>query len=170
MGEAIAATPAKLEKVRLLAEYLRTLDPAELSIAAIYFTGKPFPQSDLRTLQGGRSIIYRAIMSAAKLSETEFRRIASSHGDAGKTALETLEGRTVPEPFALTASREFFESLHKARGPLAKTETLQGRLAKLSAREGQYVIKILTGDLRIGLREGLVEEAIARPSPRRSMM
>ena len=65
------------------------------------------------------------------------------------------------EPFGLADSRSFFESLHKARGPLAKTELLQARLAKLSAREGQYVIKILTGDLRIGLREGLVEEAIA---------
>ncbi len=161
VGEVIAAKPAKLEKVRLLAEYLRTLDPADLSIAAIYFTGKPFPQNDLRTLQAGWAVIQRALLGAAKLSETEFRRIASSHGDAGKTALETLEGRTVPEPFALTASREFFESLHKARGPLAKTETLQGRLVKLSAREGQYAIKILTGDLRIGLREGLVEEAIA---------
>src|SRR5207253_3442833 len=38
----------------------------------------------------------------------------------------------------------------------------QNRLARLSAREGQYVVKILTGDLRIGLREGLVEEAIAQ--------
>ena len=161
VGEAIAATPAKLEKVRLLAEYLRTLDPARLAIAAIYFTGKPFPQNDLRTLQAGWAVIQRALLSAAKLSEAEFRRLASSHGDAGKTALEALEGRTVPEPFALSASREFFESLHKARGPLAKTEILQARLAKLSAREGQYVIKILTGDLRIGLREGLVEEAIA---------
>ena len=44
---------------------------------------------------------------------------------------------------------------------MAKTELLQTRFAKLSAREGQYVVKILTGDLRIGLREGLVEEAIA---------
>ena len=161
VGEAIAAKPAKLEKVRLLAEYLRTLDPAQLSIAAIYFTGKPFPQNDLRTLQTGWAVIQRALLGAAKLSEAEFRRAASSHGDAGKTALEALKGRTALEPFALIASREFFESLHKARGPLAKTEILQARLAKLSAREGQYLIKILTGDLRIGLREGLVEEAIA---------
>src|SRR5436309_12317239 len=48
------------------------------------------------------------------------------------------------------------------RGPIAKTELLQSCLARLSAREGQYVVKILTGDLRIGLREGLVEEAIAK--------
>ena len=39
---------------------------------------------------------------------------------------------------------------------------LQARLQKLSPLEAQYVVKILTGDLRIGLREGLVEEAIAR--------
>jgi DNA ligase-1 len=161
VGEAIAATPAKLEKVRLLADYLRTLNPAQLSIATTYFTGKPFPQSDLRTVQAGWSVIHRALVGATKLSEAEFRRIASSHGDAGKTALETLEGRTAAEPFALTESRAFFDSLQKARGPLAKTDLLQARLAKLSAREGQYVIKILTGDLRIGLREGLVEEAIA---------
>jgi DNA ligase-1 len=161
VGEAIAATPAKLEKVRLLAEYLCTLEPAQLPIASVYFTGKPFPQSDLRTIQAGWAVIHRALMAATKLGEPEFRRIASSHGDAGKTALEALEGRTVPEPFALPESREFFESLQKIRGPLAKTELLQKRLAKISAREGQYVVKILTGDLRIGLREGLVEEAIA---------
>ena len=161
VGEAIAATPAKLEKVRLLAEYLRTLNATQLPIAAVYFTGKAFPQSNLRTIQAGWAVIHRAMVAATRLSEAEFRRIASSHGDAGKTALEALEGRTVAEPFALAESRAFFESLHKARGPLVKTELLQARLARLSAREGQYVIKILTGDLRIGLREGLVEEAIA---------
>jgi len=161
IGEAIAATPAKLEKVRLLAEYLRTLEPAQLAIASIYFTGKPFPQSDLRTLQIGWSVTHRALIGASKLTDAEFRRISSSHGDAGKTALEALEGRTVPEPFTLSQSREFFESLQKSRGPLSKAEILQSRLAKISAREGQYVVKILTGDLRIGLREGLVEEAIA---------
>jgi DNA ligase-1 len=161
VGEAIAATPAKLEKVRLLAEYLRTLDLSQLAIAAVYFTGKPFPQSDLRTVQAGWAVIHRALMSATRLADVEFRRIASSHGDAGKTALEALEGRTAPEPFTLAESRKLFDSLHQTRGPLAKTELLQKRLARLSAREGQYVVKILTGDLRIGLREGLVEEAIA---------
>ena len=120
VGEAIAATPAKLEKIRLLAEYFRTLEPAQLAIASIYFTGKPFPQNDLRTLQIGWSVIHRALIGASKLTEAEFRRIASSHGDAGKTALEALEGRTVPEPFTLSQSREFFESLHKSRGPLAQ--------------------------------------------------
>jgi len=162
VGEAVAATPAKLEKVRLLADYLRTLRSNQLPITATYLTGNPFAQSDLRTVQVGGSIIYRAIMSAAKLSEAEFRRIAHSHGDAGKTAFEALDGRTQSESFTILQSKEFFEQLQKARGPIAKTELLQKRLSILSAREGQYVVKILTGDLRIGLREGLVEEAVAK--------
>ena len=161
-GEQIAATAAKLEKVRLLADYLRTLEAKQLPIATIYLTGRAFAQSDLRTLQVGGSIIYRAIMSAAKLSEAEFRRIAHSHGDAGKTAFEALDGRTQPKSFTILESKEFFERLQQVRGPIAKTELLQKRLSILSAREGQYVVKILTGDLRIGLREGLVEEAIAK--------
>ncbi len=161
VGEAIAAKPAKLEKVRLLAEYLRTLSPEQLPIAATYFTGKAFAQSDLRTLQAGWAVIYRALGAATKLSDAELRRIARAHGDAGKSALEALEGRTNPKPFTLAQSHELFTSLHKARGPIAKTDLLQSQFTKLDAREGQYVVKILTGDLRIGLREGLVEEAIA---------
>jgi DNA ligase 1 len=161
VGEAIAATPAKLEKVRLLAQFLATLDDARLPIATVYFTGRPFVQSDLRTLQVGGSVIYRALSAATKISDTEFRRIAHSHGDAGKTAFEVLSGRTNPEPFTLLDSYSLFETLQKLRGPVAKTECLQEHLARLSAREGQYLVKILSGDLRIGLREGLVEEAIA---------
>jgi DNA ligase-1 len=161
VGESIAATAAKLEKIRLLAQYLVTLDDACLSIATVYFTGRAFAQTDLRTLQVGGSVIYRALSAAGGLTEAAFRRIAYSHGDAGKTAFEALDGRTNPEPFTLLESYSFFETLQKLRGPVAKTEYLQDRLARLSAREGQYLIKILSGDLRIGLREGLVEEAIS---------
>ena len=161
VGEKIAATPAKLEKVRLLSEYLRALPNEQLPVATVYFTGKPFPQNDLRTLQVGWSVIFRALIAASKLSEAEFRRIASSHGDAGKTAFEALDGRTSPEPFGILESRAFFDELQRMRGPLNKAEFLRACFAKLSAREAEYVVKILTGDLRIGLREGLVEEAIA---------
>ncbi|MDQ6622840.1 MAG: ATP-dependent DNA ligase, partial [Verrucomicrobiota bacterium] len=161
IGEAIAATPAKLEKTRLLADYLRNLPNEQLPIAATYLTGKAFAQSDPRTLQVGWAIIFRALLAATKLGEPEFRQIASGFGDAGKSALAALEGRTAPEPFTLLESKELFDSLQKARGPIAKTELLQARLTRLSPREGEYVVKILTGDLRIGLREGLLEEAIA---------
>src|SRR5207302_11458504 len=84
VGHAIAATLAKLEKVRLLAEYFSSLDDERLAIATVYFTGHAFPQTDLRTLQVGGSVIYRALGGATKVSDAEFRRMAHSHGVAGK--------------------------------------------------------------------------------------
>ena len=162
IGEQIAATPAKLEKVRILAEYLRTLEPEQIRHAAVFLTGRAFAQTDQRTLQTGWAIIYRALLSASRLGNASLRRIASSHGDASKAAREALEGRTKPEPFSLGEANLLFEELHKTRGPAGKTDLLAARLARLSPLEAQYVVKILTGDLRIGLREGLVEEAIAR--------
>ena len=162
VGEAIAATPAKLEKIRILADYLKSLGPEQLPIATVYFTGKAFAQSDLRTLQVGWSVTFRALQAATKISRAEFHRIAHSHGDAGKTALDVIDSRTAPAPFTILESRDLFEALHRARGPIAKAELLQNRFARVSALEGAYIVKILTGDLRIGLREGLVEEAIAK--------
>lgn len=161
VGEAIAATPAKLEKIRLLSDYLRGLTSEQLPIAATYFTGRAFAQSDPRILQVGWAVIFRALQNATKIGDTEFHRAAGRHGDAGKTAFEVLDGRTVPHPFSLLESAELFQNLQRARGPIAKAKLLEARFSILSAREGQYVVKILTGDLRIGLREGLVEEAIA---------
>jgi DNA ligase 1 len=162
IAETIAATPAKLEKIRLLADYLGGLSSEQLPIATLYFTGRAFAQSDLRTLQIGWAVIFRALQAATNIDDTEFHRIASAHGDAGRSAFEILDGRTTPQPFSIRESRELFENLHRARGPNAKAKLLQNRLSILSPREGEYVVKILTGDLRIGLREGLVEEAIAK--------
>jgi DNA ligase-1 len=162
LGEAIAATPAKLAKIRLLADYLRGLTSEQLPIVTPYFTGKAFAQTDPRTLQIGWAIIFRALQAATKISDAEFHRVASAHGDAAKSAFEVLDGRTTPQPFTILESEDLLKNLHRARGPIAKAGLLRNQFSKLSAREGQYVVKILTGDLRIGLREGLVEEAIAK--------
>jgi DNA ligase-1 len=113
-------------------------------------------------MQVGWAVIFRALQGATKVSDADLHRVASTYGDAGKTAFQILNGRTIPFPFSIRESSEFFENLHRLRGPIAKSELLQNRFSKLSAREGQYIVKILTGDLRIGLREGLVEEAIAK--------
>lgn len=162
VGETIAATPARSEKIRLLSDCLRSLTREQLPIAATYFTGKAFAQSDPRVLQVGWAVIFRALQDATRIGDAEFHRVAGRHGDAGKTAFEVLDGRTAPHSFSIRESAELFQNLHRARGPIAKAKLLQERFSILSPHEGQYVVKILTGDLRIGLREGLVEEAIAR--------
>jgi DNA ligase 1 len=162
VGQAIGATPAKLQKIHLLSDYLRRVTIEQLPIVTTYFTGRAFAQSDPRILQAGWALIFRSLQEATQIGDSELREIAGKHGDAGKSAFEVLEGRTAPRPFSILESGELFQSLHRARGPITKAKLLRERFSILSPLEGEYVVKILTGDLRIGLREGLLEEAIAK--------
>src|SRR5262245_32302500 len=68
VGETIGATPAKLEKIRLISDYLRSLTSEQLPIAVTYFTGRAFAQSDPAILQVGWSVIFRALQDATKIS------------------------------------------------------------------------------------------------------
>ena len=66
-----------------------------------------------------------------------------------------------PEPLDLPALAAFFQELAAAPGSLDRIERLADRLATLHPVEGETLVKLLTGDLRIGLKEGLVEDAMA---------
>ncbi len=157
----IAATMSKLEKTRLLADFLASLDEADLAIAAVFLTGRPFPQSDPRVLQAGWAVIKRSLILAARCPESELREVSARHHDAAATTQEILNGRTRPEPLELREAHRFFERVESARGPVAKTGQLREMLERLTPPEAGAMVKILTGDLRIGLKEGLVEDAIA---------
>ncbi len=99
--------------------------------------------------------------------ESELHQIYLKHSDLGETAGELFAGREVPATLSIEQVGELFEKLHAARGPLAKTPLLITTLRQCTALEVKYLVKIITGDLRIGLKEGLVEEAIARAFARR---
>lgn len=161
LGEAVGETASRLKKIALLADYLRGLDDSALRVATIALTGRAFAQADGRTLQTGWAVIKRAVLAVSGIGEPRFRELANLHSDAGRTTYEALLGATAPEPFPLAELRAFFVELQTARGPLAKGDLLRERLSKLAPIEAQYLVKILTGDLRIGLKEGLVEEAVA---------
>jgi DNA ligase-1 len=68
----------------------------------------------------------------------------------------------MPEVLTLAAVDRLFHGLHAARGPRAKAPVLSDALGLCSGLEAKYLVKIITGDLRIGLKEGLVEEAVAK--------
>jgi DNA ligase-1 len=162
VGDQIARTSSKLRKVEILANYLRGLDRVSLPFAAVYLSGRAFPQSDRRVLQTGWAVMKRALLAVSGIGEARLREISRAHADAGKIAFEALLERTKPEPWTLLQSQEFFSLLAAARGPQQKTDLLQQQIAVLTPLEASTVLKILTGDLRIGLKELLVEEAIAR--------
>lgn len=160
-SERIGAESRKLEKVRVLSEYLRTL-PAEASAwAATWFSGHPFPATQARALQVGGATLVNALRLAAGVDQTEVHRVYDQSSDLGTTAAELFAQRAVAASLTLDEVHLFFHELHRARGPLGKVPRLRTFLERCTALEAKYVLKIITGDLRIGLKEGLVEEAVA---------
>jgi DNA ligase-1 len=161
VAEKIGATMGKLEKVELLKTYFGTLAGEELPAAAVFFTGRPFPASDNRTLNCGWSIIKVALLAVSGMTEADYHAAYQRYSDSGDTTLAILQGRTKPEPWAVSDVPRFFGELAATRGPIEKRALLKERLARLDPLAAKYLIKIITGDLRIGLKEGLVEEALA---------
>ncbi|HEX4083496.1 MAG TPA: ATP-dependent DNA ligase [Chthoniobacteraceae bacterium] len=164
LGEQIAGSASRLKKIELLAAWfaqLSQMDARMLAAAALFLTGRAFAQCDARVLNTGWAVIKRALLAASGITEEQFREVSHHYADAGKTARDILEGRSAPEPFTLLDARAFLDSLETARGPIAKKDLLEPRLARITPLEAKYLVNILTGELRIGLKEGLVEEAVA---------
>lgn len=158
----VAATPKKLEKTAHLAAYLKTLDEPALRAACAWFTGYPFPPVENKVLQLGWAVIRDALCQVAQMSDGEFGGCYLKHSDLGETAFEILSLiPRKPSTLSLSDGDALFGQLHLARGPSGKVPLLAGAFRRATALEGKYLVKILTGDLRIGLKEGLVEEAIA---------
>jgi ATP-dependent DNA ligase I len=159
--EAVRVSTGKLEKVRRLSEYLRSLDDSELPLAAVWLTGRPFAQSDSRPLNVGWAVIHRALLTASGISGPDLRAIGRRHNDAGMTAAEVMRAKPGTRALPLRELGNILERLREARGPVLKTEILTGMLREIPALAAGYLVRILTGDLRIGLKEGLLEDAIA---------
>jgi DNA ligase-1 len=84
------------------------------------------------------------------------------HGDLGGAAQELLDTNSAGADLTLAEVEGVFRELVTRRGPAQKLDLLVQILRRTSALEAKYFVKILTGELRIGLHEGLVEEALAR--------
>lgn len=159
---AIGATSSKREKTARLAAHLRAVAPAELAAVTTWFTGAAFPPADGRTLQAGWSVIRRAVCAVAGVPEPAFRQAYLKHSDTGATVAELLAGRAPDDPpLPVTEVAALFDALAVARGPHAKAALLAAALRRADADEARFLVKIITGDLRIGLKEGLVEDAVA---------
>jgi DNA ligase-1 len=161
-GEAIRATSSKLEKTRLLGDYFASLDDETLPLAAVYFAARPFADRDQRKLNLGYAVIRNAVCEIAQVDESALGESYMRHSDVGDVIEEILQGHTHPQPTSLPEVQQTFVRIFEQRTVKKKTEALRDLLDRLTPREAKFVGKILTGDLRIGLRAGLVEEGIAK--------
>jgi len=146
----------------IVGEYLRSLPLEDGARAALFFTGRAFPKFAEDVTQVGARLIWEALATVTGASPRDMETVYRRHGDLGAAAQELLAGKTEDRSLELAAAEEAFRELATRRGPGAKLELLAQMLRRLSPLEAKYFIKILTGELRIGLNEGLVEEALAR--------
>ena len=163
-AEAVAATTKKLEKAAILGAFLQTLSDPDLTRAARYFAGHQFALSDARTTNVGGSIISAALSEATGFSPEDLYPRYVRLGDPGDLAEEIVkESRQSFTPtITLAETESLIARLSETRGIRNKTALLTAVLHKATPLEAKYLVKLLSGDLRIGLREGLVEDAIAR--------
>jgi DNA ligase-1 len=159
--EAIAGTTKKLLKAAIVADYLKSRTADEAAVSAIFLSGRAFPAWEETTLQiGGRSL-WRIVAELSGKDEAELTAAYRRHGDLGSVAGELLPERDGQGLNVLEVERAF-RQIAAARGPAAKTAAGRDLIARATPLEAKYIVKIVTGDLRIGLKESLVEEAIAK--------
>jgi DNA ligase-1 len=167
---AIAATASKLEKIALVAAYLRDLDDDDLAPATRYFTGNPFPQAQERSLAVGGRTIVEATATTWGVDDTALGVAYRATGDLGAALGPFVRPshdlglfRDVLTPARLYA---LLTEIADASGKNAqkRRRILCERVFSACADplEATFVIKIMTGELRIGLREGLVVDAVAQ--------
>lgn len=161
-ADAIAGTTSRLKKVSALADYLRGLSDEDLRAAAIFFTGRPFPLTDARTLNVGWAALMNAVQQISGASGEQIHEIYLDRGDLGEMAERLLASHRAESVLSPSAVEAKFAELVNISGAFAKMPALLDLVRALTPAETKYVIKIVTGDLRIGLKESTVEEAIAK--------
>ena len=168
-AQRIASSTGKLEKIATLASYFRTLDDADLIAAARFFTGNPFATRDRRTLSiGGRRIVEVARrvwgFDDAALSSS-YRATGDLGAALGPLVRPPVDAMLFSERLTPATLDVLFGEVAQASGKRAnrQREAVLERILRAcdDSLVATYVVKIITGDMRVGLREGLVLDVIA---------
>jgi DNA ligase-1 len=172
--EAIGGTAATSVKVGRLAAYLTPLAEEDLRQACTFLGGRPFPAGDPRRLMLGWAAIVEVLAGLTGVAPTEFEGTYLAHGDLGAAAADLLR-RHPPvrplftEPLTLRGVAEAFDAIATAQGAASRRSrmaVLRALLLNASPLEAKYLIRVMTSDMRIGLREGLLLLAIAAATGR----
>jgi DNA ligase-1 len=165
LAERVGGTTRTSEKTALLARYLVWLNNDELRAAAVFLSGRPFPESDQRAVGLGWAAISAAVTKVASTTAGALGEAYDRSSDLGVAVADVLASRPEePDPSAspgLVEVAEAFAAMEAASGAPAKGAVFGALLRRCDCVTAKYVVKVLTGELRIGLREGLLEAAIA---------
>jgi DNA ligase-1 len=172
--EKVASRGSRLYKVKLVAEYLTTLSDDDLPRAVEILSGRPAVRVPVNgelfeerrhtssALSVGGSALSAACMAATGWDKETIRLCRRESGDTGE-AIGLLAARSSKNlPLPLARAEEIFTALYGARRAAEKIQILTSVFTQHGSLAIKYFVKAITGDLRIGLQEKMVEEAIAQ--------
>ena len=168
--EKVRLTSSKNAKVAIIAEYLAKLDDLSLPAAVLFLSGAVFPKGSGLALNVGFNTIMQSLSEIARLETKEIQEIYLKHGDMGALAEHAVSKKQwsplVPQrQLLLPDLHDQLRKIADASGPRsaeAKKKILTGLLVNCSPLEARYLVKIATGELRVGAVEGLVELAVGK--------
>jgi DNA ligase 1 len=170
LAEELAGEPGKLKKRAAIAEAISAVNAAaaqgeDAGLFALYLAGTPFVEADARKLNAGGALLSKALLSVSGVSNVELTAAYLRHGDMGAAAFDLLTASpAVAERKAeltLLDVADAFAGMAVAKTTAIRAALVEGMLRRATPLEAKYLLKLMLGDMRIGVKQSLVEEAIA---------
>jgi len=162
LAEELAGEAGRLKKRALIEVAVGRVAAVSVEDAGrfcLYLAGQPFAEADPRKLNAGGALLSRAVKAVSGCSDAALTAAYRKHGDLGAAAAEVwLKG--VGEGLTLAEVSAAFEVMAGARTTAVRAASVEGLLGRASALEAKYLLKLMLGDMRIGVKQSLIEEAI----------
>jgi len=170
--EKVESTKKRLEIIEATAQFLKSLEPEELEPAVSMILGRPFPAWSQETLEISWATVSSILQRVTTTEWKIFRQAMSNTGDVGEAA-KTLFEKSKPTKQTLLVQKQLtildirrtLETVATTKGPGSrekKERLIETLFRQASPIEAKYLTKILIGEMRTGLHEGLAEQAIAK--------
>ncbi|GAB6265253.1 MAG: ATP-dependent DNA ligase [Methanothrix sp.] len=169
----VEGVSGSLEKVDLVAAFLKNLDDDELAVASGFIVGDLFSPSLDLVMGVGPSILYEAMARACGCSTERISDMLRATGDPGLVASAAVDKKKPigfaafikDEPLSIKEVYQRLVAVARASGKGsqdAKVKNLQYLFSQATPLEAQYIARLAIEDMRIGIGEGGVRDAIAQ--------
>ncbi len=169
--ENIEMTKKRLEITEQTANYLRTLSAEEIAPAVNMMVGRAFTNYSQKTLDVSWTTLTHILDSICLFNWDVFRQGMARTGDIGSATKNVLEQcgskkqtQLTQARLTITEVRRSFEAIAQAQGAGSRTKKerlITALLSQATPVEAKFLIKIFTREMRTGLHEGLMEQAVA---------
>ena len=165
LAEEMAGTGSRLRKKAAIAQAVTSVHGEageEVALFCLYLAGLPFSESDPRKLNAGGALLTKAVLAVSGASGEQMTVAYRRHGDMGAAAYDLMVDNGVGGPgVSLAEVQRAFHAMATAKTTAIRAATVEALLRQASALEAKYLLKLMLGDMRIGVKQSLVEEAIA---------